>query len=79
MVPRIALLSTSDTDLISARGSGADYFVATPARSCHTKFGAVSFCRFADVTEFEAIVTDGGLPASEAHRYSLLGPEVIRV
>ncbi|MER5937147.1 DeoR/GlpR family DNA-binding transcription regulator [Streptomyces sp. NPDC001928] len=45
----------------------------------HTKFGGVSFCRFADVTEFEAIVTDTGLPVSEAHRYSLLGPEVIRV
>ncbi|WP_416979577.1 DeoR/GlpR family DNA-binding transcription regulator [Streptomyces sp. T028] len=44
----------------------------------HTKFGAVSFCRFADVTDFEAIITDTGLPASEAHRYSLLGPEVIR-
>ena len=29
-------------------------------------------------TQFEAIVTDTGLPASEAHRYSLLGPEVIR-
>ncbi|GHG99257.1 DeoR/GlpR family DNA-binding transcription regulator [Streptomyces lanatus] len=45
----------------------------------HVKFGAVSFCRFADVTQFEAIVTDAGLSASEAHRYSLLGPEVIRV
>ncbi|GGU04358.1 DeoR/GlpR family DNA-binding transcription regulator [Streptomyces coeruleorubidus] len=44
----------------------------------HTKFGAVSFCRFADVAEFEAIVTDAGLPAAEAQRYSLLGPEVIR-
>jgi len=29
---RIALLSTSDTDLLSARGSGADYVVANPAR-----------------------------------------------
>jgi DeoR/GlpR family transcriptional regulator of sugar metabolism len=44
----------------------------------HTKFGVASFCRFAEVTEFEAIVTDTGLPASDAHRYSLLGPEVIR-
>ena len=26
----------------------------------HTKFGAVSFCRFADVGDFEAIVTDTG-------------------
>ena len=29
---RIALLSTSDTDLLSARGSGADYVLANPAR-----------------------------------------------
>jgi cobaltochelatase CobN len=29
----IALLSTSDTDLLSARASGADYWLANPARS----------------------------------------------
>ncbi|MEE1754703.1 DeoR/GlpR family DNA-binding transcription regulator [Streptomyces sp. SP18CS02] len=45
----------------------------------HTKFGAVSFCRFAEVGDFEAIVTDGGLPSAEAQRYSLLGPQVLRV
>ncbi|MEV6587250.1 DeoR/GlpR family DNA-binding transcription regulator [Streptomyces acidicola] len=45
----------------------------------HTKFGAVSFCRFADIGALEAIVTSTLLPASEAHRYSLLGPQVIRV
>ncbi|MFI5689320.1 DeoR/GlpR family DNA-binding transcription regulator [Streptomyces sp. NPDC051636] len=45
----------------------------------HTKFGAVSFCRFADVPDLEAIITDTRLPATEAHRYSLLGPQVIRV
>lgn len=45
----------------------------------HTKFGASSFCRFAEVADFETIVTDVALPASEAHRYSLLGPQVIRV
>jgi DeoR/GlpR family transcriptional regulator of sugar metabolism len=44
----------------------------------HTKFGVTSFCRFAEVSDFEAIVTDSALPASEAHRYSLLGPHVIR-
>ena len=45
MVPRIALLSTSDTDLISARGSGADYFLANPARSAHTQLGeAIEAC-----------------------------------
>ncbi|MFF2141669.1 DeoR/GlpR family DNA-binding transcription regulator [Kitasatospora sp. NPDC058190] len=45
----------------------------------HTKFGASSFCRFAEVGDFEAIVTDTGLPAVEAQRYALLGPKVIRV
>jgi DeoR/GlpR family transcriptional regulator of sugar metabolism len=45
----------------------------------HTKFGAASFCRFAGVPDFETIITDTGLPLSEAHRYSLLGPQVIRV
>ncbi|GAA4717764.1 cobaltochelatase subunit CobN [Nocardioides conyzicola] len=32
---RIALLSTSDTDLLSARASGADYLVANPGRPGH--------------------------------------------
>ena len=32
---RIALLSTSDTDLLSARASGADYVFANPARPAH--------------------------------------------
>ncbi|HVD79600.1 MAG TPA: cobaltochelatase subunit CobN [Propionibacteriaceae bacterium] len=40
-MPRIALLSTSDTDLLSARGSGADYVVANPARSTHAELGEV--------------------------------------
>jgi len=34
---RIALLSTSDTDLLSARASGADYVYANPARPGHTE------------------------------------------
>jgi DeoR family fructose operon transcriptional repressor len=45
----------------------------------HTKFGVSSFCRFADVADLETIVTDTALPASEAHRYSMLGPAVLRV
>ncbi|MEG3631255.1 DeoR/GlpR family DNA-binding transcription regulator [Streptomyces poriticola] len=45
----------------------------------HTKFGAVSFCRFAEIGALEAIVTSTQLPTAEAHRYSLLGPQVIRV
>jgi DeoR family transcriptional regulator, fructose operon transcriptional repressor len=44
----------------------------------HTKFGVSSFCRFADVADYHTIVTDAALPASEAHRYAALGPQVIR-
>ncbi|MEU1810735.1 DeoR/GlpR family DNA-binding transcription regulator [Micromonospora sp. WMMD1076] len=45
----------------------------------HTKFGVSSFFRFAGVKDVHTIVTDAALPASEAHRYSLLGPVVHRV
>lgn len=44
----------------------------------HTKFGAVSFCRFADIGTLETIVTSTLLPSAEAHRYSLMGPQVVR-
>jgi DeoR/GlpR family transcriptional regulator of sugar metabolism len=45
----------------------------------HTKFGVCTFCRFAEVVDLETIITDMSLPATEAHRYSLLGPQVVRV
>jgi len=41
VVPRIALLSTSDTDLLSARASNADYVLANPARAAHAELAAV--------------------------------------
>src|SRR4249919_3604340 len=40
-MPRIALLSTSDTDLLSGRASGADYVLANPARAAHTQLAEV--------------------------------------
>jgi DeoR family fructose operon transcriptional repressor len=45
----------------------------------HVKFSAVSFVRFAEVSDFETVITDTGLSPSEAHRYTQLGPTVIRV
>lgn len=38
---RIALLSTSDTDLLSARASGADYVLANPARPGHQSMAEI--------------------------------------
>ncbi|QDQ09585.1 DeoR/GlpR transcriptional regulator [Streptomyces spectabilis] len=45
----------------------------------YSKFGAVSFCRFAEARAFDTIITDTRLPQNEARRYGLLGPEVLRV
>ena len=44
-----------------------------------TKFGVKSFCRFADVADFQTLITDTGLSAYDADRYGDLGPAVIRV
>ena len=44
----------------------------------HSKFGISSFCRFGDLSDIETVVTDEGLPLSEARRYTKLGPQVIR-
>jgi len=44
----------------------------------HTKFDVASFCRFADIPDFETLVTDTGISAVDAHRYSVLGPHVVR-
>ena len=46
--------------------------------AAHSKFGADSFCRFADVADFETIVTGSELSPAEAGRYEALGPSVIR-
>jgi len=45
----------------------------------HTKFGASSLCRFAELRDFEAVITGVELPAAEAHRYAALGAPVLRV
>lgn len=46
--------------------------------AAHSKFGQSSFCRFAEVSDFQTIVTGTEFPAAEAHRYEALGPNVIR-
>jgi DeoR family fructose operon transcriptional repressor len=46
--------------------------------AAHSKFGVNSFCRFAEVSDFEAIVTGSELNTAEARSYEALGPSVIR-
>lgn len=45
----------------------------------HSKFGVNSFCKFADVADFEILITDTGLTTFDAHKYTALGPAVMRV
>ncbi|MFE0103108.1 DeoR/GlpR family DNA-binding transcription regulator [Streptomyces sp. NPDC059009] len=72
-------LTTPDPAVSEVKAQAMRASRRTVFTGVHTKFGAVSFCRFAEVAELEAIVTSTALPASEAHRYALRGPQVIRV
>lgn len=47
--------------------------------AAHTKFGIDSFCRFAEVADFDEIVTGTELDEATAARYAALGPHVLRV
>ncbi|MER5443882.1 DeoR/GlpR family DNA-binding transcription regulator [Streptomyces sp. NPDC002790] len=72
-------LTTPDPAVSEVKSQAIRAARRTVFAGVHTKFGATSFCRFAPVGALEAIVTSTQLPMSEAHRYSLLGPQVIRV
>ncbi len=72
-------LTTPDPAVSEVKAQAIRAARRTVFAGVHTKFGAVSFCRFAEVGALETIVTSTLLPSSEAHRYSLLGPHVIRV
>jgi cobaltochelatase CobN len=73
-MPRIALLSTSDTDLLSARASGADYVLANPARSGHTELAeALQSC---DVI-LARILGSPQLMCSGFHRFRALGKPMV--
>ncbi|MCW7944753.1 transcriptional regulator [Streptomyces hygroscopicus] len=72
-------LTTPDPAVSEVKAQAIRAARRTVFAGAHHKFGAVSFCRFAEVGALETIVTSTLLPASEAHRYSLQGPQVIRV
>lgn len=47
--------------------------------AAHSKFGITNFCRFAEVADFETIVTGTELPSAQAREFEALGPRVVRV
>jgi len=71
-------LTTPDPAVAAVKGLAMQRSRRKVFVGLHNKFGVSSFCRFADVSEFEVLVTDTGLSAADAHRYSALGPQVIR-
>ncbi|MDR0625801.1 MAG: DeoR/GlpR family DNA-binding transcription regulator [Bifidobacteriaceae bacterium] len=45
----------------------------------HTKFGLASFVRFADVSEFEVLITGVEFPATRANAFRAVGTALLRV
>lgn len=71
-------LTTPDPAVSEVKAQAMRASRRTVFAGVHTKFGATSFCRFAGVGDLDCVVTSTQLSASEAHRYSLQGPQVIR-
>jgi DeoR family fructose operon transcriptional repressor len=66
--------TVSEVKAAAIRASRRRIFVGA-----HTKFRMTSFSKFADVSDFQMLITDTKLSAAEAQRFSALGPEVYRV
>ncbi len=71
-------LTTPDPAVAAVKQTAVTVAARRILVAAHSKFGVTSFCRFAEVGDFETIVTGTELPASDAHRYEVLGPSVIR-
>lgn len=71
-------LTTPDPAVAAVKQTAVSVAVRRILVAAHSKFGETSFCRFAGVGDFEAIVTGTELPAAEATRYGALGPSMVR-
>jgi cobaltochelatase CobN len=74
-VTRIALLSTSDSDLLSARGSGADYTYANPAKTAGENYLALA--EGADLVVYRFLGSPQSLDAGFARLLELGRPLVV--
>ncbi|MGX9674261.1 DeoR/GlpR family DNA-binding transcription regulator [Mycobacterium sp. HM-7] len=71
-------LTTPDPAVAAVKQTAVSVAMRRILVAAHSKFGVTSFCRFADVGDFETIVTGTELPAADAHRYEALGPSIVR-
>ena len=72
-------LTTPDPAVAAVKHAAVSRASRSIMMGAHSKFGISSFCRFAEVGDFETIVTGTELPLAEAQRYEALGPTVLRV
>jgi len=72
-------LTTPDPAVAAVKNAAVRRSRRSVMLAAHSKFGLSSFCRFAEVADFEAIVTGTELSRDEAHRFQALGPSVLRV
>lgn len=72
-------LTTPDPAVAAVKGTAVRVARRPILVAPHSKFGESNFCRFAEVSDFEAIVTGSELGAIDARRYEALGPNVFRV
>jgi len=71
-------LTTPDPAVAAVKQTAVSVATRRILVAADSKFGETSFCRFAEVSDFETIVTGTELPAAEAARYEALGPSVMR-
>jgi DeoR/GlpR family transcriptional regulator of sugar metabolism len=71
-------LTTPDPAVAAVKQTAVSVATRRILVAADSKFGETSFCRFAEVSDFETIVTGTELPAAEAARYEALGPSLVR-
>lgn len=72
-------LTTPDPAVAAVKNTAVRVARRSILVAAQSKFGESSFCRFAEVADFESIVTGVELEAAQARRYETLGPVVVRV
>lgn len=71
-------LTTPDPAVAAVKQTAVSVATRRILVAADSKFGETSFCRFAEVSDFETIVTGTELPGAEAARYEALGPSLVR-
>ncbi|MGY0497868.1 DeoR/GlpR family DNA-binding transcription regulator [Nocardia sp. FBN12] len=72
-------LTTPDPAVAAVKGEAVRRSARRILVAADSKFGVTSFCRFAEVCDFESLITGAELGIAQARRYEALGPTVIRV